>query len=139
LKIAELNKSSEYLKRYLKAMSQDSLAWQNEDWDQLLLKIHNHKCTPFLGPGVYFPTLPLSADASAIGGENDRFGGLGRNGASVKFTPEAKAGQLLASSSTYSFRSGKLFNLEASAFISDHGAVHGKEVANAVMGAVVET
>jgi esterase/lipase superfamily enzyme len=76
------------------------------------------------------------ADASAIGDENDRFGGLGRNGALVKFTPEAKAGQLLASSSSYSFSSGKLFNLEASSFIGDHSDITGKEVANAVLGAV---
>jgi hypothetical protein len=76
------------------------------------------------------------ADASAIGDENDRFGGLGRNGALVKFTPEAKAGQLLVSSSSYSFSSGKLFNLEASSFIGDHSDITGKEVANAVLGAV---
>jgi hypothetical protein len=74
-------------------------------------------------------------DASAIGDENDRFGGLGRNGALQKFTPEATGGELLALPGAYSFTSGKLFNLEASAFISDHGAVTGKEVANAVFSA----
>jgi len=71
-------------------------------------------------------------DAAAIGDENDRFGGLGRNGALVKLTPEATAGELLALPGAYSFTSGKLFNLEASTFISDHGGVTGKEVANAV-------
>lgn len=78
-------------------------------------------------------------DASALGDENDRFGGLGRNGALVRFTPEATAGQLLGAGSAYSFTAGKLFNLEASAFVKDHGDIAGKEVAAAVLGAIAIT
>jgi esterase/lipase superfamily enzyme len=75
-------------------------------------------------------------DASAIGDEHDRFGGLGRNGALVQFTPEAKAGQLLPLGGSYSFTPGKLFNLEGSAFIGGHSEVTGKEVAAAVLNAI---
>jgi hypothetical protein len=75
-------------------------------------------------------------DASAIGDEHDRFGGLGRNGALVQFTPEAKAGQLLPLGGSYSFTPGKLFNLEGSAFIGGHSEITGKEVAAAVLNAI---
>jgi hypothetical protein len=78
-------------------------------------------------------------DASAIGDENDRFGGLGRNGALVKFTPEAIPGKLLKSGSAYSFGSSKLLNLEATAFIQNHGDVAGKEAAAAMLSAVATT
>ena len=75
-------------------------------------------------------------DASALGDENDRFGGLGRNGALVRCTPEATAGHLLKRGAAYQFTSGRLFNLESTAFITSHGDVAGLEVAAAVLNAV---
>lgn len=88
--------------------------------------------------GTAYPIASKLArqDAAALGDENDRFGGLGRNGAIGKFTPEAQAGTLQGVGASYAFSAGKLFNLEASAFIKDHGDVAGKEVAAAVLSAV---
>jgi hypothetical protein len=74
---------------------------------------------------------------AGVGGPDDRYGGIGRNGA-LK-TPEAAtpAGALLARSAAYTFEKGKLYNLKADDFIASHGAVSGREVANAVLRAVV--
>jgi hypothetical protein len=60
---------------------------------------------------------------AAFGDENDVFGGLGCNGALVRFTPEAAPGYLVATDKTYSFLPSKLYNLEATAFIKNHGDV----------------
>jgi hypothetical protein len=32
------------------------------DWDDILRRIHNHKCTPFIGAGAAAATLPLAGD-----------------------------------------------------------------------------
>ncbi|CAN5723318.1 alpha/beta hydrolase [soil metagenome] len=69
---------------------------------------------------------------AAFGDENDVFGGLGRNGAQQMQAGETVAGKLLDSSANYRFVAGKLFNLESSQFIRDHGDVAGKEIARAV-------
>ena len=74
--------------------------------------------------------------AAALGDENDVFGGLGRNGALHMESGETVAGKLLPTGGQYAFQPGKFFNLEASAFIPDHGGVTGKEVAYAVRRAV---
>jgi hypothetical protein len=74
---------------------------------------------------------------AGVGGPDDRYGGIGRNGALR--TPEAAtpAGELLARSAAYSFEQGRLYNLKADDFVASHGAVSGREVANAVLRAVV--
>lgn len=89
--------------------------------------------------GVAYPIASRLAgqDASALGDANDRFGGLGRNGA--QHTPEAEFAQLLPVGGAYSFSAQKLFNLEASQFIKDHGDISGKEPAAAVLAAVATT
>lgn len=71
--------------------------------------------------------------AAAIGGPDDVYGGIGRNGALV--TPEASAGALLAVGGEYAFESGKLHNLLADPFIPDHGAVANPETAYAILTA----
>ncbi len=69
---------------------------------------------------------------SAFGDENDVFGGLGRNGAQQMPSGETVAGRLLTADASYNFKTGKLFNLEASQFVTGHGDVAGKEIAHAV-------
>jgi predicted alpha/beta hydrolase family esterase len=75
---------------------------------------------------------------AAFGDENDKFGGLGRNGAQQMETDEVVKGNLLDAAGDYQFRVGKFFNLEGSAFISGHGDVTGKEIAHAVRRAIRE-
>lgn len=74
--------------------------------------------------------------AADFGDENDKFGGLGRNGAQKMETDEVIKGNLLDAGGDYSFQTGKFFNLEGSAFIKGHGDVTGKEIANAVRKAI---
>lgn len=75
-------------------------------------------------------------DASDLGDADDVYGGIGRNGALARFTPEAVAGELLPMDSRYTLQPGKLHNLLADRFIHDHGDVTGREVAHAVLSAV---
>ena len=73
-------------------------------------------------------------DAAAFGDENDRFGGLGRNGA--QHTPESVLGELKDHASTYAFQLGKIYNLKADNFIADHGDVRNKAVANLIVSGI---
>ena len=84
--------------------------------------------------GVAYPIASRLAGqvAAALGDENDRFGGLGRNGAQKMNAGEVIKGALQSVGSSYSFVSGKFFNALADQFIADHGSVRGREVAYAV-------
>jgi pimeloyl-ACP methyl ester carboxylesterase len=76
--------------------------------------------------------------AAAVGDKDDKYGGLGRNGAQK--TPESVAATLLAvGDAGYELQAGKLHNLLADAFIDSHGDVEGREVAYAVLSAVAST
>jgi len=88
--------------------------------------------------GVAYPLASrINGDATAaFGDENDKFGGLGRNGAQQMENDEVVKGQLLAADASYSFQAGKFFNLEGSPFIKGHGDITGKEVTHAVRKAV---
>lgn len=74
--------------------------------------------------------------AAGIGGPDDRYGGIGRNGALL--TPEAvsPAGSLLGVGGEYQFAPGHVYNLKSDAFISGHGSVSGPQVAYALLSAV---
>ena len=72
--------------------------------------------------------------AAGVGDARDLFGGIGRNGA-VK-TPEADFGTLGPAKTKYRFARGTVYNLQADAFIADHGDVHKPEVANALAQAI---
>jgi len=92
--------------------------------------------------GLAYPIASrlASQKASALGDENDTYGGIGRNGALAKFTPEAASGQLLALDMPYQFAAGKrIHNLVADQFITDHGDVARAEVAQAVLSAIGTT
>nr|MDQ2901028.1 lysophospholipase [Acidobacteriota bacterium] len=71
--------------------------------------------------------------AQALGDENDRYGGLGRNGA--RLTPEAVDGNLQPVGSSYQFTGGKIFNLTADDIILEHSDICKPEVAYALLSA----
>ena len=75
--------------------------------------------------------------ASALGDKNDLYGGIGRNGA--QRTPEAVDGSLLDVGGAYALEGGKLYNLQADAFIKDHGDVTGGQIVHAMLAAVATT
>ncbi len=89
--------------------------------------------------GIAYPAASRLAGtvASAFGDANDKFGGLGRNGAQKMEPGEVAQGvdRLLAVGGSYSWRSGHLHNLESSQYIINpsggdaHMFVTGKEVA----------
>ncbi|WP_316738370.1 hypothetical protein [Pedobacter aquatilis] len=71
--------------------------------------------------------------ASGIGGKNDPYGGLGGNGAQV--TPEVEQLKLNAANKPYSFKPGKVYNLESDEFIFGHSEISVAEVSNALVSA----
>ncbi len=88
--------------------------------------------------GIAYPIASrISFDnTTALGDENDVYGGIGRNGA-VKMKPnEVVKGHLKAETASYELTAGKVHNLQADAFIKDHGDVTGRQVANAILHAV---
>ena len=96
--------------------------------------------------GIAYPVASrLSGTvASAFGDANDKFGGLGRNGAQKMELGEVVPGvdRLLAVGGTYPWQSGHFHNLESSKYIVNpnggdaHGFVTGKEVAWAISRAM---
>jgi len=96
--------------------------------------------------GIAYPVASrLSGTvASALGDANDKFGGLGRNGAQKMEPGEVETGidRLLAVGGNYTLQSGRFHNLESSKYIVDpnggdaHGFVTGKEVAWAISRAM---
>ena len=87
--------------------------------------------------GIAYPIASRLArqDAADLGDEDDIFGGIGRNGALARCTPEAVAGELLEANGVYAFAAGKLYNLRADHWISSHSDVTGPQVANALLAA----
>jgi hypothetical protein len=75
--------------------------------------------------------------ASELGGPDDRYGGIGRNGA--QRTPEVAkpATDLLEVGGGYPFAAGRVYNLRADRFIASHGDVTGPQVAYALLRAIV--
>jgi hypothetical protein len=87
--------------------------------------------------GIAYPIASRLSrqDASDLGDEDDIFGGIGRNGALARCTPEAIAGELLGADGVYAFAAGKLYNLQADSWITGHSDVTGPQVANALLAA----
>jgi dienelactone hydrolase len=90
-----------------------------------------------LAVGLAYPLASRLAgqDASAMGDANDRFGGIGRNGA--RKTPEAVDATLLASGQPYRFADAVIHNLNADHVIIGHSDIVRPETAYAVLTAVV--
>jgi hypothetical protein len=89
--------------------------------------------------GLAYPlaSLLLNQVAAGLGDKNDRFGGLGRNGA--QRTPEAGDGSLLEVGGTYQFAPDKIYNLNADKVIGDHGEIAKGEVVYALLTAIAGT
>lgn len=75
-------------------------------------------------------------DRMALGDANDRFGGIGRNGAQK--TDEAVKVTMLDATGSYQFSDGKLFNLNGDRIIAGHGDVFRKPCVFAVLSAVAK-
>jgi hypothetical protein len=89
--------------------------------------------------GLAYPLASLLAGqvAAGLGDKNDKYGGLGRNGAQM--TPEAVEGRLLAAGSPYEFTAGKIHNLLADDYVKGHSDICGEEVAYAVLANISRT
>ena len=89
--------------------------------------------------GLAYPIASRLANqvSSALGDENDLYGGIGRNGA-IK-TPESVPSKLLPTNSNYpEFISGKVYNLLADDFVKDHGNVTGQEISYVFLKAIIK-
>jgi hypothetical protein len=86
--------------------------------------------------GLAYPIASQIARQAAawLGDKNDRYGGIGANGAQK--TPEALDETLLAVGSPYELQRGRLHNLKADAFIANHADICKNEVAYAILVAV---
>lgn len=51
----------------------DDIGWDDDDWEGLLLAIEQKECTPFLGAGACFGTLPLGGQVARQWAEQDGF------------------------------------------------------------------
>ena len=74
--------------------------------------------------------------ACALGDENDKYGGMGRNGAQQMNDGERVLANLLEVGGQYAFSPNQIVNLEATPFIKSHGDVTGPQVAAAIIQAV---
>ena len=87
--------------------------------------------------GIAYPIASLITGqvAAALGDKNDKYGGIGRNGAQK--TPEAVDGVMLAATGgSYSFIPGALYSLNADSFIKNHSDIAHPQVARAVLAAI---
>ena len=75
--------------------------------------------------------------ASGLGGPDDKYGGLGANGAVGMPAAEVQAMDLGPLGTMYAFTTHRIYNVAGDAFITGHSAVDGPEVANAVRQAVL--
>lgn len=83
--------------------------------------------------GMMYPIASRlsGTNASALGGSNDSYGAIGRNGAiHLRPTEYGSAKELLSENANYSFEANKFSNLKADAFIHNHGDVRNPAVAN---------
>lgn len=89
--------------------------------------------------GIAYPLASLIAGqvAASLGDKNDRFGGMGRNGAQK--TPEASDGTLLTDATKYAFAPGKIFNLDADGIITGHSDICHDQVTDAMLTAMATT
>jgi hypothetical protein len=89
--------------------------------------------------GIAYPIASRLAndDATAVGDENDVFGGIGRNGAVKMKEKEFIKALLLPDAGKYQFLPKKVHNLRADRFITGHSDVTGRQVANAIIHAVL--
>jgi hypothetical protein len=85
--------------------------------------------------GICYPIASriFRQNSSSVGGPNDRYGALGRNGA--RHTPEASDGDLLPEGAPYAFTPGLIYNLQADDIIQAHPDIVKPETAWALLSA----
>ena len=85
--------------------------------------------------GIAYPLASrISADnRSALGDENDLYGGIGRNGAVKMKADGFVKGRLLPHTNSYRFMPRRIHNFRADDFISGHNDVTGKQIANMLL------
>lgn len=73
--------------------------------------------------GLAYPLASLTAGqvAAGLGDKNDKYGGIGRNGAQK--TPEAIDGKLLPVGKAYELQNGRIHNLLADAYVKGHSDI----------------
>jgi hypothetical protein len=88
--------------------------------------------------GAAYPIASLLAHqvASGLGDKSSKYGGIGRNGAQKSDAVDAS---LLDVGASYGLKAKRLHNLEAEAFIKNHGDVTNARVAYAVLTAVARS
>jgi subtilisin family serine protease len=88
--------------------------------------------------GIAYPLASRLAfqDAAALGDRNDPYGGMGRNGAQHTDEVDPTESLLADVGYTYQFKPGRIYNLLADEFISDHSEVTGVQVANMLLDAI---
>jgi len=85
-----------------------------------------------VGPAYAIASRVAQDDASAIGDANDRYGGIGSNGA--QNTPEHVNATL--ANMSYQFSAGHIYNLQADAVISGHSEVGNLPTARVLLEAI---
>lgn len=87
--------------------------------------------------GIAYPLASRVANqkASALGDENDPYGGMGRNGAMRTTEVDPAIRELGEYDTSYPFKVRKIYNLRADRFITNHGDVRRPEVAAAFLAA----
>jgi hypothetical protein len=73
-----------------------------------------------------------AGNARSCQGENDVFGGIGRNGAVHMKPDEFTKGRLVPDTSSYGFIGKRVHNLRADQFITGHSEVAGRQAANTI-------
>lgn len=88
--------------------------------------------------GIAYPVASRIARqiGAGLGEADDKYGGIGRNGA-LKTPAALPPATLQAVGRPYDFRRHKVSSLNGDAFIDDHGDVTGREVAYAVLSAIM--
>lgn len=90
--------------------------------------------------GIAYPLASRLRDqiAASLGDANDPYGGMGRNGAQKTPTEVDTAEATLrpAGAKYQELKAGRIYNLEASAFISSHSDVSNENVVHAVLSAM---
>ncbi len=85
--------------------------------------------------GIAYPLASRISfqNAAALGDKNDPYGGMGRNGAQHTAEAGGNATDLAAVGHAYEFAPGKVYNLLADDFVSNHSDVRGVQIAYAVL------
>ena len=119
--------------------------WDGADADGVFARVPGKVAGPIVvtftrndkAVGLAYPIASRIARQVGVGlgDANDKYGGIGRNGA-LKTPASTPFGTLLDVGGDYAFRPGRVSSLDADRFISGHSDIAGRQVAYAVLSAV---